>query len=679
MKKRNLNKFMGLILSAIMIISTAFVTVNADAVNTIDFTQDFENATADNCGLTFTNFDFKTVQVGNSKVLEVYNSTQGKAIRASKDFDTAINSGKLAVDFTMRIAPRQGTNFALYDGDNKSKNIINVYFGDNTNQKNFAVGVSGNGYKFGDEELHWIKAHFIFDLDSKKFRYIITDEYDNILLDNTTKDTNIGINNIKKIEINTVKKGSNNYDDVPVYLDDIKITNTKITDLATVKAELSPVKARILPISDDFDSYTDIDAVQSAWTITGTNTSNDLTQKRDITIVESNGNKRIKLNGHDAGIYKNIGSNPVESGKIKVTADYVPSDKGSMFGLVINGNSISGSGALNVLPMFYFNDKGKVYLAANSTSGTLLGDYKAGDEYHLEAIIDMDSKLMDVKMTGNNNGNATNLSANDIKISKYNNIDVEYINGFCARNYGSATYDTTITYFDNFNVAYSGLASPLLSNDKVEFYDDDIKGNTDDLSPNTNKITLDFGTVMNQFTLYNQISLTDSNGANVPYKATFSKNVYTLKIPGRLKASETYTLTVPATVENELGGTLEGRFTMTFTTNAGEVSAAISPKNATGVVIDGLSGLAAGNEIKAEISYKNSTGEAVSAVAIFAYFDGDILRDVSLEPVTISADDKTGEATITHTVKDLKDTKSMKIMFWDINTIEPFAEYIDLK
>ena len=664
MKKRNLNKFMGLILSAIMIVSTAFITVNADAVNTIDFTQDFENATADNCGLVLSGFDFKTVQLDNSKVLEVFN-TAGNYLKISKEFDTAINNGKLAVDFTMRIAPRQYSRFMVYDSNGNKNQIFNVYF---NKSSQFALGVSSTGYPYNDFEPHWIKVHFIFDLDNKKIKYIITNEYDNIIADITEK--SIGFNDIQKIEIATQRTDKEQYDDVPVYLDDIRITNTNITDLATVKAELSPIKAKILPIYDDFNSYADINAVKSAWQVNDDIKEGD--HQRDTTIVNDSEGKRIKLNGYDAGVVKSIASNPIESGKIKVSADVEPYS--AVFGLLINGNTRSEK----LSPLFYFAGEDKVYsFDTNPSKATRICDFSKGTKYHLEANIDMDAKKMSVKVAKIDGSNST--TVDDIDISQYQNKNVDYINGFGIQNYGSAAYDTMITYFDNFKVAYSGLAAPSLTNDKIGFYDDDIKGNADDVSPNTNKITLDFGTVMDQFSLYNKIRLIDSNGANVPYKATFSKNVYTLKIPGRLKASETYTLTVPANVKNELDGVLENEFSMTFKTNAGEVSATISPKNAAGDVISGLSDLSAGNEVKAEISYKNSTGKSTSAVAIFSYFENDKLQNVSLEPVTISADNKTGVAAITHKVKDLTGTTSMKIMFWDINTIEPFAEYIDLK
>ena len=664
MKKRNLNKFMGLILSAIMIVSTAFITVNADATNTIDFTQDFENATADNCGLKLVSSAFETIQVGNSKVLSLLNNSKDVTVSVEKEIPT-IESGKLAVDFTMRILPEQYTRFVVFHSESEYTQIFNTYFNGNGQ---FALGINSKGYPYNDEQPHWIKAHFIFNVDSKKLDYLITDEYDNIIVDSSVM--NISKSSITKIKITTQLKSAYASAPKPLYLDDIRITNTNITDLATVKAELSPVKARILPISDNFNSYADINAVKSAWQVNADIKEGE--HQRDTTIVNDSEDKRIKLNGYDAGVVKSIASNPIESGKIKVSADVEPYS--AVFGLLINGNTRSEK----LSPLFYFTGGDKVYsFDTNPSKATKICDFSKGTKYHLEANIDMDAKKMSVKVAKIDGSNST--TVDDIDISQYQNKNVDYINGFGIQNYGRAAYDTMITYFDNFEVAYSGLEAPSLTNDKIGFYDDDIKGNADDVSPNTNKITLDFGTVMDQFSLYNKIRLIDSNGANVPYKAAFSKNVYTLKIPGRLKASETYTLTVPANVKNELDGVLENEFSMTFKTNAGEVSATISPKNAAGDVISGLSGLAAGNEIKAEISYKNSTGKSTSAVAIFSYFENDKLQNVSLEPVTISADNKTGVAAITHTVKDLTGTTSMKIMFWDINTIEPVAEYIDLK
>ena len=199
------------------------------------------------------------------------------------------------------------------------------------------------------------------------------------------------------------------------------------------------------------------------------------------------------------------------------------------------------------------------------------------------------------------------------------------------------------------------------------------------MSPNINKIKLDFGTVMNQLSVRNKISITDSKGGNVLFRGMFDGPKYVIEIFDRLNASETYTLRVLKNVTNELGITMEDAFTMNFATNAGEIFSTLVLKNLDGTKIEALNGLAEGQSVSAELDYVNSTGKSMNAFICFSYYNGNKLVKCSFEPISLAAADKKGNTSVTYTVNGLTGSNNVKVMFWDTDSLVPFADAVDLK
>ena len=202
-----------------------------------------------------------------------------------------------------------------------------------------------------------------------------------------------------------------------------------------------------LLFDDKFDLYSDINDVKKEWRISAS--ANNL---RKATLEStSDGSKKIKLNGYDASIYKDLTSTPIDSGKIKVAVDIKPSDK-TAFGFVVNG-AANLNDAAPIRPIFFF-DNGNIYSFATQVKyyGMYLESYKPGNEYHLEAVIDMDKKRMDIDLTPKDTEDITSVSVKNIDISRYENrIDVNSITGFGVVNFGGVI-DKTITYLDDFKM-----------------------------------------------------------------------------------------------------------------------------------------------------------------------------------------------------------------------------------
>lgn len=677
--KNKLNKILGIFLSVSMMMGITAMPIQAEDTAVINYSQDFEgeNPLSDftngsgyyQAGSEYYDPDKsgrpqpKITEKDGSRWMELDKELCVDNILLTKAL-TEVNTGRVAVDFTI-YADNNILTFVKIKRNAGNKDLLMLQPYNGFLAKCYNQGTTW----FDTPEPQYLKVHFILDLDKQTGTYLLTDENDGIFMKNYTG-VNTGANSFGGIVINSYQKGESG----KIYIDDIKITNTNITELADIEKTLSPAKESVLPINDNFDSYESITDVSSWWKVSPTKTD---TQAREVTLETGSEDKAIKLNGNNAAIYKNLTSNPLTTGKIKVSANIKPSNR-TAFGFVSNGEAMNDAGTIK--PIFYFiNDKVYTFLT-DENNELYVGTFTPGNEYILEAEIDMDKKMMNVKMTGITN-TAESAEKKDVNIEVYNTkFNVNSITAFGVAHYGG-TLNETVTYFDDFKAEYIGLATPSLSSDKIEFYDDDTKitNTTEGMSPNVNKIKLDFGTVMNQFSVRNKISITDSNGGRVLFRGMFDDSKYVIDIFDRLSASETYTLNVPKSVANELGTTMEDAFTMEFATNAGEIFSTLVLKNSDGTNVEALNGLAEGQNVRAEMEYVNSTGKAVDAFVCFSYYNGNKLVKCSIEPISLTAADKKGNAYATHTVDSLTGIDNVKVMFWDRDSLVPFADAVDLK
>jgi hypothetical protein len=237
----------------------------------------------------------------------------------------------------------------------------------------------------------------------------------------------------------------------------------------------------------------------------------------------------------------------------------------------------------------------------------------------------------------------------------------------------------------------NGGASVLMDDIKLEYYEyppvigtvslTDMFGNTvtdnTNVSPALEKIVIPVGcTLDNNTASAATIKLKDSDGTEVVYKPSRANKEYTLilnsetlEIKTTLKENETYTVTVPSTLANFLGGELGTDFTYTFTTGALPKVLDIGSVKVDGNASAGLSDIKEGSAINVAVNYANSTNSDVTGnVIVVFYGNGKVVKVLTNYATFAAGEYGTDSTTFNFTVPsnlDMNGVDAVSVLLWD--------------
>ncbi len=238
-------------------------------------------------------------------------------------------------------------------------------------------------------------------------------------------------------------------------------------------------------------------------------------------------------------------------------------------------------------------------------------------------------------------------------------------------------------YIDDFKLEYYVVDPKITGSDIVIT---DYKGETvadrNDVPAAVTSIELPFGSKMTaESTNTETVRIKDSKGAYVEYSPTYSADSYTIIPNGLLTPGETYTLTVPATVENTFGRKLGNDFEYSFKTASGypELMTLAS------ATITDLQGVTNGSKINAVIDYVNSTDAPLYSMPFAAYYGDDmLLATTSVKNAEIGVGDM-GTKTVSLTVPgagslDLSKVDKISLCLWKgFENSAPYCGEIDVE
>lgn len=237
----------------------------------------------------------------------------------------------------------------------------------------------------------------------------------------------------------------------------------------------------------------------------------------------------------------------------------------------------------------------------------------------------------------------------------------------------------------------NGGSSVLMDDIKLEYYEyppvigtvslTDMFGNTvtdnTNVSPALEKIVIPVGcTLDNNTASAATIKLKDSNGTEVVYKPSRANKEYTLilnseilEIKTTLKENETYTVTVPSTLANFLGGELGTDFTYTFTTGALPKVLDIGSVKVDGNASAGLSDIKEGSAINVAVNYANSTNSDVTGnVIVVFYGNGKVVKVLTNNATFAAGEYGTDSTTFDFTVPsnlNMNGVDAVSVLLWD--------------
>lgn len=235
----------------------------------------------------------------------------------------------------------------------------------------------------------------------------------------------------------------------------------------------------------------------------------------------------------------------------------------------------------------------------------------------------------------------------------------------------------------------NGGSSVLVDDIKLEYYEfppvigtvslTDMFGNTvtsnTNVSPALEKIVIPVGcTLDNNTASAATIKLKDSNGTEVAYEPSRVNKAYTLilnssTLKTTLKENEEYTVTVPSTLANFLGGELGTDFTYTFTTGALPKVLDIGSVKVDGNASAGLSDIHEGSAINVAVNYANSTNSDVTGnVIVVFYGNGKVVRVLTNYATFAAGEYGTDSTTFDFTVPsnlDMNGVDAVSVLLWD--------------
>ena len=238
-------------------------------------------------------------------------------------------------------------------------------------------------------------------------------------------------------------------------------------------------------------------------------------------------------------------------------------------------------------------------------------------------------------------------------------------------------------YIDDFKLEYYVVNPKITGSDIViTDYKGEKAADRNDVPTAVTSIELPFGCEMTaESTNASSVTIKDSKGGYVSYTPSYSATSYTITPDGLLKPNETYTLTVPGTVENTFGRKLGSDFEYSFKTQ----SAYPALMTLASVSVDDLQSVANGSTINAVIDYANSSDAALNSMSFIAYYGDDmLLATTSVKPAAVAAGEM-GTKTVSFTVPaasvlDMSKVDKISLCLWKgFENSAAYCDEIDVK
>lgn len=238
-------------------------------------------------------------------------------------------------------------------------------------------------------------------------------------------------------------------------------------------------------------------------------------------------------------------------------------------------------------------------------------------------------------------------------------------------------------YIDDFKLEYY-VVNPEITGSEIVItdYKGDRVTDRNDVPAAVTSIELPFGSEMAaESTNTGSVKIKDSKGGFVSYSPAYSQSSYTIIPDGLLTPGETYTLLVPASVENTFGRKLGNDF---------EYSFKISPDypelmTLASADITDLQSVNNGSSINAVIDYVNSSDAPLNSMLFVAYYGDDmLLATSSVKNAAIGVGDM-GTKTVTFTVPassvlDMSKVDKISLCLWKgFENSAPYCSEIDVE
>ena len=318
------------------------------------------------------------------------------------------------------------------------------------------------------------------------------------------------------------------------------------------------------------------------------------------------------------------------------------------------------------------------FFADRTTGVSKVGSYKDGHTYDVEIVYNVGKEYSATITEKDETGAATGTVYtytystyfdNDVNFASYGTEGEAYLAKLYMQGVKSATTQSDF-FVDNFSIRKI-ISKPSASALSVVMTD--VKGNSISpsgaaVTPALDKIELTFGTDMITRTM-KSITFTDEDGNTVAGTPTYvSKNgVYAFDIDGVLKPNSSYSITIPATVENVENVTMGEAYVYTFETGVGEYLVEIEGLYKTDETeITQISDINNSETVNVKVRYINTTDKKESLVAIISCYNNNMLiplaPSVEKEVDEFSADVETISFTMP---ADMSKVTDLKIFVWD--------------
>ncbi len=364
----------------------------------------------------------------------------------------------------------------------------------------------------------------------------------------------------------------------------------------------------------------------------------------------------------------------ISTGKYELSYSFKPGK-----GIQTNVMAATASGNMNHF-FATMSGSGSLYYGSHSDPSALLAEGLELDTwYDVKVEFDLDAGTSSAVITDKKGNEWTKsrelrwcTTASGTKIPEMSRIGIQV---------WSKT--ESASYIDNI-VFKQVVADPTVTAKSIVLstVDGEVAENFTSVSPLTNKVSIDFGTMMDVETLTSEsVKLTNkATGEVQEYTPTYADGVYTLNLPGILEANTTYTLTVSKDVANAVSVALGDDVVIDFTTTDGVTKATLKTVTVGNTEITALNQIQSGDNMAINFDYANSTNEDKTLYVIVAYYYDGELVDVDYITEAVSKDITCGTYKVNHTVGETELIDSIKIMSWDgFDTMKPLSKSLVIK
>lgn len=637
----------------------------------------------------------KIVKDGDNKVLELSTTN---AIGRKLDTSTEKPSGSFEISFKFKPAKSGKFDFSLNsfgETTDMKHNILYSNSGMKMGHRTSTINVPMT--QVGTAENVWYSIKCIVNNDGGYYSVELYKE--DALVARRAVINYAGNENIGFLKLSGLGK--------TVYIDDVSIKPCKQETLiyednfdsySKVKLATSyaPVGSGITEAQSRegmsfFEGYTPWRALKALFDVENSKTVNygdhyDLVHddERDSQVLQLGGEKNssmilMPLDGEFL-----TKESQAKRGKLKLTYKFRDYTDGTGFATAVDAlGQYDYSGKWSWPPQLAIMEKtlgspaeaGKPYLKTSSSP------VKINTElwYDAEVIFDVVSDNVSVLVKEDSTGKE--IAKFDHKtnwIDEANAITVEKIKAINFR-----ALSGSAIYIDDFKLEYY-MTNPEFSGNSVIITD--YKGEKVEDKYNVpaavTGIELPFGSrVTEESTNTGSVQLRDSKGVYVNYSPVYGYDSYTIVPKEILTPGETYTLTVPKTVENIFGLKLGADYTYSFKVDS-DYPELITLASTT---IKDLKGLNNGLAISAKIGYANSSNAPLDGMYFIAYYgDGMLLATSSEKLETIGVGDM-GTKTVSFTVPgasalDVSKVDKISLCLWKgFENSVPYGSEIDIE